>query len=142
MKINKTYLLMVVSIILSGCALLVPETPTLSDGVYRMESNIKKARVERNYGGVSQCKVTIRGTSIKIEPMDEPASGWYEGTITGKHVLLSVHLRTRDPMLEAMQIKQVFEGDIRANDYAEGIMNSYTGTNKFLNGSWTLKKTN
>ena len=138
MKIYKKCLFVLIPIILSGCGTLVTPPPTLSDGVYRMESDIKKVDVERNYGGVWQCKVTAQATSIRIGP--ETASIWFEGSITNRQILFSTHQQTPDPMIKGMQLSDAWKGEIRANDYASGIMNSYSGTNKFLSGTWSLKK--
>jgi hypothetical protein len=138
MKLYKTYLLALIPIILSGCGTVVTQPPALSDGVYRMESDIKKVGVERNYGGVWQCKVTAQATSIRIAP--EAALVWFEGSITDRHILFSTQQQNPDPMIKGMQLSDVWKGEIRANDYAEGVMNSYTGTNKFLSGTWSLKK--
>ena len=140
MKHNLSHLAIITLVVISGSAIHAQPQPSLSDGEYRMESDIKKPGVERNYGGISQCKVTVQGTSIKIESVNEPAGGWYEGSITGSHLIFSVRMSNPDPMYEAMQVRQTYEGDVRATDYAEGVMNSYTGTNPFLSGTWTLKK--
>lgn len=125
----------------SGCTILSPDHPALSNGLYTMESSIKKTGVKRDYGGSSQCSVILHDTSIIIEPSDQSTNAWFEGTLTGQHIVLTVRILNPDPMIEAMQLRQVFEGQVTADNFAEGTMKGYAGTNAYLSGTWRLTKT-
>lgn len=117
-----------------------PDHPTLSSGVYTMEASIKKTGVKRDYGGSSQCRVTVKDTSIRIDGVDHVTNAWYEGTLTGPYLVFTVQQLNPDPMVEGMQLRQVFEGHITADNVAEGTMKGYAATNVYLNGTWKLTK--
>jgi hypothetical protein len=105
-----------------------------------MEASIKKTGVKRDYGGSWQCRVTIEDTSIRIDGVDQVTNAWYEGTLTGPHLVFTVQRLNPDPMIEGMQLRQVFEGHIAADNVAEGTMRGYAATNVYLNGTWKLTK--
>jgi hypothetical protein len=105
-----------------------------------MESSIKKTGVATDYGGSSRCRVTIHHTAIRIESLEGATNAWFEGTLTGRHIVLAVRQSNPDPMLAAMELRQVFEGQVTANDFAEGIVTGCAGTNIYLTGTWRLTR--
>ena len=141
MNSHRTTIALICALVSSGCTILSTDHPTLSNGLYTMESSIKKTGVKRDYGGSSQCKVTMHSSNIRIDPLDQTTNAWFEGTLTGQHVVLSVQQQNPDPMIKAMQLRHVYEGRVTANNFAEGIMKGYAGTNTYLSGTWRLTKT-
>jgi len=129
------------AIVSSGCALLSPDHPALSNGLYTMDSTITKTGVKRDYGGSSQCRLTVQNNSIRIDGLSETTNAWFEGTLTGRHIVLTVQQRNPDPMIKAMQLRQVYEGQVTADNFAQGTMKGYAGTNAYLHGTWKLMKT-
>jgi len=124
----------------SGCAAPSSHIPVLADGRYVMEANLRKPGVGRNYGGVDECTVTTRNGTIRIAPVGVHSNAWYEGTIKDTQISLSLHLDNPDPMIEAMHLRQSWEGVIQPDASVTGSMGAYAGTNKYMSGTWTLRK--
>ena len=141
MNKHLTTIALICALVSSGCTILSPDHFTLSNGLYTMDSSIKKNGVKRDYGGSSQCRITINDNNIRIEPFDQTTNAWFEGTLTGQQIILTVKHQNPDPMFEAMQLRQVFEGQVTADNSAQGTMKGYAGSNIYLNGTWRLTKT-
>lgn len=141
MTTQRTVIVLTCVLLSSGCTVRSPDLPTLADGFYTMESSIKKTGIARDYGGSSQCKVTIHRAGIRIEGLEGATNAWFEGTLTGRHIVLTVQQSNPDPIFAAMKLRQVWEGQITADNFAEGTMTGYAGTNVYLAGTWRLTKT-
>ncbi len=139
MKLKKMTVILACAVA-SGCAAPSNQVPALADGLYVMEANIRKPGVDRNYGGVDECTVTTSNGAIRIAPVGVHSNAWYEGTIIQGHVSLSVHMENPDPMIKAMNLSQSWEGTVQPDGRVVGSMAAYAGTNRYMSGTWTLKK--
>jgi hypothetical protein len=119
----------------------IPCQPELTDGVYKMDADLKKPGVQHNYGWTDECRVTVRNGYIKIEPLEAYATNAvYEGSVKGQQVEFSLHFKNPDPIIEHYQFVQLWKGYIISNDTAKGDMSAYAGTNLYMSGTWSLKK--
>ena len=140
MSIKPFIVALYVTLTCPACTSLPEHHLTLTDGIYRMDSDLKKPGVHRNYGGPSECRVTVTNGLIRIEPQDANAAVWFEGKIGGRRVRVSIHKKASDTMLEEYHFVDLWEGEIVANDSVEGTMSMYAGTNLYMSGTWSLKR--
>jgi hypothetical protein len=124
----------------AGCTNLRPQYLSLSDGIYTMESDIRKPGVQHNYGGVCECRVTIQDGRIRIDLSDANFPVWYEGEIKGCRVQMHMRNRNPDPMLKVYQFTDSWDGHVTADDTAEGKVTMYARTNLYMSGKWSLKR--
>lgn len=89
----------------------------------------------------SECSVTRDGANMTIKGMTD-VGRWWVGSVNGDQVTLTLHQENPDPMVKAMQLRMILEGQIVATDHATGIVKGYAGTNQYITGTWTLMKKN
>lgn len=141
MTTKRTVTVLICVLLSSGCGVRSPELPTLADGGYVLEWSLKKTGAAKDYGGSTHCSVTIQHADIKIEGLEGATNGWLQGTLTGRHIVLTAQQSNADPMYAAMGMRQLVEGQVIADNCAEGTMTVYAGTNVHLAGTWRLTKT-
>lgn len=138
---KRTVTVLICVLLSSGCGVRSPDVPTLADGSYLLEWSLKKTGTARDYGGSTQCAVTIHHADIKIEGLEGATNGWLQGTLTGRHIVLTAQQSNPDPMYAAMGMRQLLEGQVTADNCVEGAMTVSAGTNVHLAGTWRLTKT-
>ena len=137
MKRHLDISLAIASFVICGCA---SQSPELSEGIYRWTTSLHKPNVEHDYGGVIERRVILKGENISIVPLGGTTNGWYEGKIIKDKITFSPYFTNPIPGLERYNLIENWEGTIVAKDKAEGTMDTFTGTNVFMTGSWSLIK--
>ena len=139
MKCLHTICVGLACIVLAGCSTFRPTDPSLTPGDYTLVSVTTDIPDDETEHDEIPCTVWREGEFITVRPVKEMGI-WLDGRVVGKQVSLTLRHEKPDPMIKAMQLRTVLEGEVNATDTASGQTKGYTGEHQYIEGTWSLIK--
>ena len=134
----KTYGLLVSIALLSGCLNEPSSQLDLSAGTYAFMMDATDIPDKETEHSETECTVTRDGTNLVVRLANGGA--YLVGSLQEDQLFFNLHHEKPDPMVKAMQLRMVLEGEVQKEDYAVGTLNGYAGTNNYIKGTWVLKR--
>lgn len=128
------------SILLFAGCFGAPPQHDLSPGAYIFIMDATDIPDEETEHSESKCTVSRDETNLTVACSTPSGGANLVGSLQGNHILLTVHHEKPDPMIKAMQLRMILEGQADAKDHARGILKGYAGTNMYIKGTWELRK--